>query len=506
MDVKSLPKEAQQYIKGLESKVNSWETKYHALEERFKLELFKKYNRSSEKENAAQILLFDSEPELIPEEETNTQEVASYTKKKPGRKKINENLPREEVLIDILEEDKKCGCGAELVKIGEEIAERVKVIPEQMWVERTIRPKYACKVCEGSGDEDKPAVRVAPAAPSIIPKSIVTPELLAFLLINKYVDHLPFYRQEKRFERIGISISRQDMSNWQRQAYDAVKILFELMKEHIKTGFVLQMDETRVQVHNEPDRPDTRNSYMWLARGGPPGKIAILYEYHETRGSKNIHSFLNGFKGYLQTDGYEAYATALKDHPEINHVGCFAHARRKFFDASKVSKKPGSAAEGLKYIHKLYIIENELRARELSDSKFLAERKSKIEPVLEQFNLWLEKRQQQVVPSSELGKAIAYTIGQWGKLVGYLESPHLTPDNNACENAIRPFVLGRKNWLFAGSPKGAESSCGIYTLVETAKQNGLNPYDYLRKVFTEAPLLSSNEDWQQLLPWNIKLD
>ena len=277
MDVEKLPEEVQQYIKGLESKVNSLQTKYQALEERFKLELFKKYNRSSEKESASQILLFDSEPEHAPEEESETQKVSSYTKKKPGRKKINENLPREEVLIDISEEEKQCACGAELVRIGEEVSERIKVIPEQMWVERTVRPKYACKACEGSGDEDKLAVRIAPAVPAIIPKSIVTPELLAFLLVNKYVDHLPFYRQEKRFERIGISISRQDMSNWQRQAFEAVKILLELMKEHLKTGSVMQMDETRVQVHNEPDRPDIRNSYMWLARGGPPGKPVILY-------------------------------------------------------------------------------------------------------------------------------------------------------------------------------------------------------------------------------------
>ena len=503
MDVTTLPQEVQSYIKNIE---RSWAAKYQALEERFKLELYKKYNRSSESVNTNQILLFDSEPELRSEEEPATQNIAAYTKKKPGRKRINENLPREEIVIDISEEDKICACGAELVKIGEEVSERIKVVPEKMWVERIIRPKYACKACEGSGDEDKPAVRVAPTAISIIPRSIVTPELLAFLLVNKYVDHLPFYRQEKRFERIGINISRQDMSNWQRQAYEAVTILLELMKEHLKTGSVMQMDETRVQVHNEPDRPDTRNSYMWLARGGPPGKTAIVYEYHETRGAKNIHSFIDGFKGCLQTDGYESYVTALKDHPDIIHVGCFAHARRKFFDASRVSKKIGSAAEGLKYIQKLYVIENELRGKELSELDFLKERKMQAKPVLNKFSLWLERRQQQVVPSSELGKAIAYTIGQWPRLVNYLESPFLTPDNNACENAIRPFVMGRKNWLFAGSPKGAESSCGIYSLVETAKQNGLNPYDYLRKVFTEAPLIGCREDWKKMLPWNIQID
>ena len=152
------------------------------------------------------------------------------------------------------------------------------------------------------------------------------------------------------------------------------------------------------------------------------------------------------------------------------------------------------------------MIENELRNRKLSESNFLVERKKQAEPILAKFSSWLTKRRVNVVPSTELGKAIAYTIGQWSKLVNYLESPYLTPDNNACENAIRPFVLGRKNWLFAGSPKGAESSCGIYSLVETAKQNGLNPYDYLRKVFTEAPTIDNREDWKKFLPWNIQLD
>jgi transposase len=266
------------------------------------------------------------------------------------------------------------------------------------------------------------------------------------------------------------------------------------------------MDETTVQVMGEEGREDTQKSYMWLARGGPPGKPVVLYEYHETRGASHAKEFLEGFSGYLQTDGYDGYDKALKDRDDIIHVGCFAHARRKFFEASKVSKKPGSAEEGIKHIRKLYLVEEDLRSQNLPEEAFLCERKKQIQPVLDKFKIWLEKRAVEVPPSLLLGKAIGYTLNQWDKLTAYLESPNLTPDNNACENAIRPFVLGRKNWLFCKSPSGADSSCGMYSLIETARQNGLVPGDYLLVLFKSAPLAETGEDWEKLLPWNISAE
>jgi transposase len=242
---------------------------------------------------------------------------------------------------------------------------------------------------------------------------------------------------------------------------------------------------------------------MWLARGGPPKKKVVWYEYHETRAAYNAKTFLQGYSGYLQTDGYRAYDTAVKDMPDIIHVGCFAHARRKFFEASKITKKPKSAEEGIKHIRKLYLLEDELRSQNLKENDFLRERKARAEPILEAFKSWLLKRSEEVPPSLLLGKAIEYTLKQWDKMVSYLESPYLTPDNNACENAIRSFVLGRKNWLFCKSPEGAESSCGIYTLIETARQNDIVPINYLTALFEKAPLAVSSEDLQNLLPWNI---
>jgi transposase len=322
-------------------------------------------------------------------------------------------------------------------------------------------------------------------------------------MIQKYQDHLPFYRQEVQFRRIGIWISRQDMSNWQQQVYAKLAPLYNLLKEILKSGFVLQMDETTVQVMGEEGRDDTQKSYMWLARGGPPGKIVVLYEYRETRGAYNAKKILEGYRGYLQTDGYEGYDAAIKDMPDIIHVGCFAHARRKFFEASKSAKETSSAEAGIKWIRKLYELEDRLRQANLGDDDFLVQRKKEAEPILTEFRAWLEKQAVEVLPSALLGKAVSYTLNQWNKLIKYLENPHLRPDNNACENAIRPFVIGRKNWLFNKSPEGAESSCGMYSLIETAKQNGLEPLIYLCKLFELSPLAVSTNDWEKLLPWNI---
>ena len=189
--------------------------------------------------------------------------------------------------------------------------------------------------------------------------------------------------------------------------------------------------------------------------------------------------------------------------PGIIHVGCFAHARRKFFDASKVAEKPQSAEEGIQHIRKLYYLEDELRGKKLDAQQFVLERKARAGPVLAAFKAWLLKRAEEVPPSNLLGTAVHYSLSQWDKMTAYLGSPYLTPDNNASENAIRPFVLGRKNWLFCQSPLGAESSCGIYSLIETAKQNDIIPAHYLTALFEKAPFASSAEDWEKLLPWNI---
>ena len=486
-----------------------YQNKYLEIKERYDLLLYKRFMRSAEQlpADGNQPLLFTvevEEPSRSEESETEEKtEVASHQRKKPGRKPLDPSLPREEIIIDIPDSEKTCACGATLTKIGEETSEKLEIIPERIVVKKTIRLKYGCRCCEGTEDEEKPAVRIAPVEPSIIPRSIASPSLLSWVFTHKFEDHLPYYRQEKQFERIGVTISRQDMCNWQQQIYEKLSPLFVLLKAVVKSGPVLQMDETTVQVVREEGRDYTQKSYMWLARGGPPDKTVVWYEYHPTRAAYNAKAFLEGYSGYLQTDGYEGYDAAVKGIPAIIHVGCFAHARRKFFEASKAGKAARSAEEGIKHIRKLYYLEDELRSKNLTDEAFLIQRKERAVPILSDFKKWLMKREPDIPPTMLLGKAIAYTLKQWDKMVAYLESPYLTPDNNACENAIRPFVLGRKNWLFSQSPEGAESSCGIYTLIETARENDLIPAHYFTVLFEKAPYAVSPDDWEKLLPWNI---
>jgi len=512
-------------INKLKLNVIEYENKYLAIKERYDLLIYRRFMRSAERIpfDAKQHLLFtpEAEPVAIPDEEQDTDAekiaVKTYARNKPGRKPIDSKIRRVERILDIPEEDKKCACGADLTRIGEETCEKLEIVEPQIYVDKIIRPKYACRSCEGTADEDTPAVRIASVGPSMIPRGIASPSVLSHIMTSKFEDHLPYYRQEKQFERIGADISRQDMANWQQHVFMKLIPLFALLKATVKSGPVMQMDETSVQVmsgikngkaevQNEDAKPDIHQGWMWLARGGPPGKKVIWYAYHESRAGKHAKEFLEGYCGYLQTDGFNGYDYAVKDNPAIIHVGCFAHARRKFFEASKASKVNKSAEEGIKYIRKLYDLEDALRGKNLHEDEFLKQRAEAALPILEQFKSWLLKRSKEVQPTSLMGTAIKYALNQWDKMTAYLGSYHLTPDNNACENAIRPFVVGRKNWLLCGSPQGAKSSCGIYSLIETAKQNGLVPAHYLRALFEKAPYASSSEDWEKLLPWNIFSD
>jgi transposase len=500
-----------------EKKVTKLENDNARLEEKLKLALYRQFARHVERfVGEGQPFLFESTEKAAPKPEpdkTETITVKSHTRTKRGRKPLADNLPREHTYLDIEEAEKSCACGHDLVCIGEDVSERLHIVPQQVWVEVIHKKKYACHICEGSGDEDKPAVRMAKTPHTIMPGSIATPDLLSFIFTQKYCDYLPYYRQEAAFQRIGVEISRQNMSNWQQKVCKKITPLLDLMKDHLKTGNIIQMDETEMKVMDEPGRENSgpkvrKKSYMWLARGGPPDRKVIWYEYHESRASKHIVEILSGYSGYLQTDGYEAYETALRELPGIIHVGCFAHARRYFFEAMKVSEKPGGAEAALAQIKGLYTVETDLREqlkqKKIGNDEFLKKRQNACTPILTAFHDWLEDQQTKVLGSSRLGEAINYTLGQWPKLIHYLDAIELTPDNNAAERSIRPFVMGRKNWNISGSPAGAQSSCQLFSLIETAKANQLNPYTYLKTVFEQAAEMESDDDWSRLLPWNLK--
>jgi transposase len=498
----------QELVVRLQNEVTFLSSRASVLEEELRLLRHKIFGRRSERfseEESKQSALFDEAEgtaEAQPGQADATIEIAAHTRVKRGRRPLPADLAREEVVHDIPEHEKICSCGEPLVRIGEETSEKLDVIPAQLKVIRHIRPKYACKKCEGL--ESPHPVKIAPVPAQIIDKSIATPGLLAFVLVSKFCDAIPFYRQEKQFARIGIELPRGDFCNWAVQVAGQCDPLMELFLDQIRAGPVMQMDETRVQVMKELGRADSAQSFMWVMRGGPPGKPVILYRYHPSRSAAIPLQYLSGFQGHLQTDGYEGY-TEVGSLPGIVHVGCWTHARRKFDEAAKSSKKSGSAHEALGRIGKIYRIERDLRAQQLSPEAFLMTRKEQVLPILRDFKQWLETKALQVPPSALLGRAVNYTLKEWEKLLHYLDSPYLTPDTNMIENAIRPFVIGRKNWLFSGSPRGAHASATLYSLIETAKANGIEPYRYLRYVFTKLPFVISRDDYRSLTPQQIDL-
>ena len=467
------------------------------------------YGRKSEKvlpkDGPQPLPLFDMpEPEGLEEEPAEEIQVPGHTRKKRGRKPLPEDLPRVEVVHDIDEKDKTCPCGCELKKIGEETSEQLDIIPAKVQVIRHIRPKYACPACEGVED-DGPAVKIAPVPAQIIPKSIVSSSLLAHILTGKFIDHLPFYRQEKQLLRLGVDVSRTSMCRWAMQAAEACQPLLNLLEEEVLAGMYIQADETILQVLDEPGRSPTTKSYMWIFRRGDPDRPILIYQYHPTRSGDVANAFLRDFHGTVQTDGYSGY-DFLDTREAIRHIGCWAHARRKFTDVTKAlgkNRKAGAADKALGYIRKLYGIERKIRGGNYSPEQIYEIRQAESKPVLDDFEKWLKKKRKQTLPKGLLGKAVAYTLNQWPRLIGYIEDGNLSIDNNMAENSIRPFVLGRKNWLFSGTPEGARASALLYSLIETAKAHKLEPWAYLQYIFEHLPLAATLEDYEALLPWNV---
>lgn len=481
-------------------------------EERIAELLRQKYGRSSEKLTAGiergQGNLFDEiektakEAAAGPDEPTSP--VKGHVRRRGKRAKLPDELPRIEEIIDIDEADKVCPCGATLVKIGEETSEKLEVIPARFVVRRTIRPRYACPGCGGTENEPEPAVLTAPLPPTILPKANATPSLLSTIAAWKFQDGLPLYRQEGIFARHGIELGRATMSRWLMEVAGRLQPLVAALETHIRSGPMIGMDETTLKVLGESERQSP--AYMWLARGGPPGQPAVRFFYRPTREAAVPQAFLFSYRGVLQTDGLEVYDAALRalaagGEPPLLHAGCMAHARRQFVEADKSGKVPGSAKVALGYIQKLYAIEKRARTHQLEETAILALRQREAVPILADFKEWLDGRAAAFPPKSLIGKAIAYTLGQWPKLVQYANYGFVPIDNNLVENAIRPFVIGRKNFLFSGSPAGADASAALYSLIETAKANGHEPFFYLFFLFSMFPRMK-DDAVKDLLPFN----
>ncbi|SDU65621.1 Transposase [Desulfobacula phenolica] len=425
-----------------------------------------------------------------------------HTRKKRGRKPLPADLPRIDVIHELSEDERQCNCGCLKERIGQEESEQLDYIPAKVRVLRNIRYKYACKNCEGVED-DGPTVSIARMPEQIIPKSIATPGLLAHILTAKFADALPFYLQEKQFTRIGIELGRSTMCSWAMKVADACDILIDMMQKDILASPMIGVDETPLQVLKGPRKS---KSYMWIFRGGTPDKPIIQFQYHPTRSGDVAASFLNGYKGIVQTDGYKGY-DFLDKIKDIIHVACWTHARRGFKNVTKAAgnkkSSSGNASTALKYISLLYKIEKEARVQELKPEQLYAQRQKEAVPILEECKRWLDARVEKVPPKSLLGKAIHYTLSQWHRLIQYTTDGIIRPDNNLVENAIRPFVVGRKNWLFSDTVQGARSSALIYSLIETAKSNGMEPYWYMKYLFEHLPEAMTEDDFRALLPYNV---
>jgi transposase len=483
------------------------ERRIRLLEEALRILQANRYGASREKLHVApgQSELFN-EAETIAElhevlgaevnlKATPQREDKSTTGAKPGRKAIAAHLPRVPVVHDLPESERQCACGSTLIEIGNEISEQLDYVPPKIQVLQHVRKKYACPGCEQ-------CLKTAALPAQILPRTNAAPGLLAHLVTSKYVDALPLYRQEAIFARYGVALPRATQAAWIIALAERVQPLINLMDERLRSSGYIRIDETPVQVLNS-EKAASSEHWMWVRLAGPPRQRIILFDYDASRSSEVARRLLEGTHGVIQSDGYSAYDQVAKQYGLV-HCGCIAHARRKFFEAIKAlpkkeQKSATAAHEAVRRIDELYKIERESSV--LGDVERAAVRQGKAVPLLASLHAWATDLERHTLPSGKLGAALAYLLKQWPKLIRYVEDGRVAIDTNLAENAIRPFALGRRNWLFADTISGAKASAHLYSLVQTARANELEPYAYLRRLFTELPAAQSVADIEALLPF-----
>ena len=478
------------------------------LLEQLKLNKKRIFGSSSEKSDECvmeQLSLVFNEAEAFDAksyaEEPAETKVKSYTRKRRSGSiddVIPENLPVE--VVEHRLDDPSCPvCGAEMVDIGSETRRTLKIVPSQYSVVEDIYYSYACKVC--GRETDEALIAKTPKEPSVIPGSFASPEAIAHIMTQKFVMYSPLYRQEQEYNRAGLKLSRQTMSNWVLHASDDwLRPVYDQLRKQLCQQQVLHGDETTLQVLKEPGKSAASKSYMWLYRtSGDAEQPIVLYEYQPNRKPENAEAFLDGFTGWLHADGYVGYHKL----PErIRVVGCWAHARRKFDEAlnaiPKDAQRGSAAAEGVAYCSRLFRLEDALA--ELTPEERHEKRLEQEKPVLGAMSAWANELILKTAPKSALGRALHYLLEQWPYLLRYMEDGRLELSNNRAERSIKPFVMGRKNFLFCNTPAGAQSSAVAYSVIETAKENGLDPYRYLLWIFRTAPALArSDADWAEML-------
>jgi transposase len=443
----------------------------------------------------------DQTPAAEADEEESTQ-VAGHKRKKRGRKPLDPNLPRDIVRHELPEGERVCAHdGSALVEIGAEVSEQMHVIPEQVRVLQHHRIKYACPCCDLS-------LKVAPAPARIIPKGLLTEQAQAWIITGKYQFGMPLYRTAALLRRFGGDIASNTIASGVVRIGLATQPVINLMRDHLLDADLIYGDETTVQVLKEPGRSAQTKSYMWaqMSGSGPPVR---LFAYAPGRGGVHAERLYTGMRpgAALITDGYEVYNGIARAHG-VTHLGCWVHARRPFIAAEeaipKAARSPKQlASQFILLIGKLYRAESV--AKDWTPERRQRLRGRYSAAVLRAIEALLLANLHAVAPSSLLGQALHYLNGQWPKLIRFVDNGSWPLDSNPVENAIRPFVVGRKGWLFADTVGGANASANLYSLIETAKANGVEPYHYLVALFKKLPLAQTADDYEQLLPWNIDL-
>jgi transposase len=421
----------------------------------------------------------------------DTEETVEIKKRRPVRHPIPAHV--ETVTVRLEPEEKVCAhCGQDKCEIGCEVTTELDFIPAKFIKREIIRPKLACDCGEGK-------VSIASLPPRLIEKGRPGAGLLAQVVLNKYVDHLPLYRQEQIFQRLGVNLSRQTLCDWTEQAAFWLQSIYKEMKDTLLADDYLQVDETPVRVLDPEVTGKAAQGYLWVyAR--PRGDV--IFEFDPSRGLEAPKRFLENFKGTIQTDGYQVYESLTQKNKSITRIGCWAHARRKFYDA--LIDDHQESFWFLDRIRKLYAIERRARDECLDPPHRQTLRKEKAPEILHEIRQRLESlRQAQadrtLLPQSLLGKAVNYTLGEWVSLNAFVENGVFEIDNNLCENSIRPTALGKKNWLFFGHPQAAWKSALIYSVLVSCKRHQIDPAKYLTDIFTRLPA-STNHQIKDLVP------
>lgn len=468
---------------------------YNWLLEQLKLSKKKIYGSSAEKiaEDYGQLNLFnEAELERQPLAAEPKLEEITYKRKKSKKKTQTEiygDLPVEEIVYDIPEEEKICEkCGSEMTFMKYEIRRELKIVPAKVSVVEHKKAVYVCKNCDKNGTESN--FKTAEGLPALIEKSLASPSMLSYIMNQKFTNALPLYRQEQEFKRMGVNLSRQTTANWMIKGANLLRPIYEEMRKELVSKHFLHADETPVEVLNEPGRESASKSYMWVYKTGKhEGNPIVLYDYEVGRSGAFAKKFLNGFSGYLHCDGWAGYDKV----ENAKRCGCWAHLRRYFLNALDVQEDKTDygtiAGQGFLMIEKVFSLEKAASKNPGKKSEYtldeIAEiRREKSAQAVQEFFEFCEKNQGRTLPKSLTGRAITYALNQRKTLETFLEEPKIELTNNSAERSIKSFVIGRKNWLFCNSEAGAQASSIIYSIIETAKANNINPYDWLEQIFT----------------------